>query len=212
MAKQKKAKDDEKAGSTGPNEPKLPSDGQNARSGGFTRSLAGDKSLEAYKNWVSGMVSNLNPNVKETVTEEQWVESWKKFWSKEPSQNGQAQDISAASASEPERASANSKATANGKATTNGKATAKSIEEVYPGVTQQIQQYKEAEWPACPHCGSSAHTAKVSRGIIGRAITMAASTSRIKLSAQPTPGNHYCTTCEEYFDYFEPTALMSPKP
>ena len=185
MAKQKKAKDDEKAGSTGPNEQELPSDGQNARSGGFTRSLAGDKSLEAYKNWVSGMVSNIDPNVKETLTEEQWVESWKMFWSEEPSGNGQPQEISAASASEAERAPA------------------KSIKEVYPGVTQQIQQYKEAEWPACPHCGSSAHTAKVSHAIIGRAITMAASTSRIMLSAQPTPGNHYCRACEKYFDYFE---------
>ncbi len=165
---------------------KLPPDVQNDRSGGFTQSLAGDKSLEEYKKWIKGITANLNPTAKETMTEEQWVESWKNFWSKERSGNGQPQEISGATASEPE------------------KATAKSIEEVYPGVTKQIQQYQEAEWPACPRCGSSAHTAKVSYAIIGRAITMAASTSRIKLfSPRPAPGNHYCRTCEEYFDHFE---------
>ncbi len=185
MAKQKNNKDGKKVESTQPNEEKLPSGGQNVESGGFTRSLAGDKSLAAYKNWITGMASNLNPNAQETMTEEQWVESWQQFWSKESSEIMQPQAISVATASEPQQA------------------TAKSIEEVYPGVTQQIQQYEEAEWPACPHCGSSARTAKVSRGIIGRAITMAASTSRIKLSAQPTPGNHYCRACEQFFDYFE---------
>ncbi len=166
-------------------EKKLPSGGQDVRSGGFTRSLAGDKSLEGYKNWIQAMAGNLNLNSKKTMTEEEWVESWKKFWSKEPSGNRQTQEISATAPSEPE------------------KATAKSIEQVYPGVTEQIRRYKEAEWPACPRCGSSAHTAKVSHGIIGRAITVAASTSRIKLSAAATPGNHYCGTCEEYFDHFE---------
>jgi hypothetical protein len=184
MATKKKASDGEKPGIMQPNDKEIPSDGQNVGRSGFTRSLAGDKSLEGFKNWINGMTLSLNPNAEETMTEEEWVESWKKFWSKDLSETQQQpREISVASV----------------------------IEDVYPGVTQQIRQHKEAEWPACPRCGSSARTAKVSYAIMGRAITMAASTTRIKLSARPTPGNHYCNACEEFFDYFEPTALMSPK-
>jgi hypothetical protein len=66
---------------------KSPSDGQSVESGGFTRSLAGEKSLEGFKKWIKVLTANLNPNAKETMTEEDRVESWQKFWSKEPSEN-----------------------------------------------------------------------------------------------------------------------------
>jgi hypothetical protein len=41
-----------------------------------------DKSLQAYKDWITGVVKRINPNAKDTMTEEKWEESWKRFWSK----------------------------------------------------------------------------------------------------------------------------------
>jgi hypothetical protein len=38
-----------------------------------------DKSLQAYKDWIKGIVSHLFPDAEETMSEEKWVESWKKF-------------------------------------------------------------------------------------------------------------------------------------
>lgn len=74
------------------------------------------------------------------------------------------------------------------------------IEDIYPGVTEQIQRYKEVELPSCPHCSSS-NTARVSYGIIGRSITIAASTSKIKLIGNPpAPGKYFCNACAKFFD------------
>jgi len=56
----------------------------------------------------------------------------------------------------------------------------KSMEEQYPGITEQIDRFKKAQLPSCPHCGS-ADTASVQVGVIGRTITIAASTRKIKL-------------------------------
>lgn len=42
-----------------------------------------DQSLQAFKDWMQGMVLRLNPNAKDTMTEEEWIESWKEFWDKE---------------------------------------------------------------------------------------------------------------------------------
>jgi len=39
-----------------------------------------DKSLQAYKDWINGIVSRLFPDAEETMSEEKWVENWKKFW------------------------------------------------------------------------------------------------------------------------------------
>lgn len=41
-----------------------------------------DKSLQAYKDWITGVVKRINPNSEDTMTEAEWVESWKEFWSK----------------------------------------------------------------------------------------------------------------------------------
>ena len=54
------------------------------------------------------------------------------------------------------------------------------MEDSYPDITEQIRRFAEAELPSCPHCGSD-NTASVQVGIIGRAITIAASTPKVKL-------------------------------
>jgi len=43
-----------------------------------------DESLEAFKDWIKGVVKALNPNAKEdmTMTEEMWEADWREFWSK----------------------------------------------------------------------------------------------------------------------------------
>ena len=46
----------------------------------FTRPR--DESLQAFKDWVSGMVRALNPNAKNVLTEEEWESRWREFWKK----------------------------------------------------------------------------------------------------------------------------------
>ena len=41
-----------------------------------------DRSLQAYKDWIMGVMKRILPDAEDTMTEEKWVESWKKFWSK----------------------------------------------------------------------------------------------------------------------------------
>jgi hypothetical protein len=41
-----------------------------------------DKSLQAYKDWITSVVNRINPDAEETMTESQWEEHWKEFWSK----------------------------------------------------------------------------------------------------------------------------------
>jgi hypothetical protein len=81
------------------------------------------------------------------------------------------------------------------------KARAIKMEENYPGITEQIQGYKEAELPSCPHCGSE-QTAVVKPGVIGRSITIAASTTKVKLVLNKTAemGTYFCNICHKYFD------------
>ena len=75
------------------------------------------------------------------------------------------------------------------------------IEENYPGVTEQIRRYEEAKLPTCPHCKSD-DTAIVRAGVIGRSITIAASTRKLKLVLNKTAemGTYFCNDCERYFD------------
>jgi hypothetical protein len=51
-------------------------------SGKITLSRPKDKSLEAYKAWITEITSRLNPDAKSTMTEEQWAERWNQFWCK----------------------------------------------------------------------------------------------------------------------------------
>ena len=75
------------------------------------------------------------------------------------------------------------------------------IEKNYPGVTKQIRQFEEAELPSCPYCKSD-DTAMVRAGVIGRSITVAASTRKMKLVPNITDemGAFFCRNCERYFD------------
>ena len=75
------------------------------------------------------------------------------------------------------------------------------IEKNYPDVTEQIRRFEEAELPACPHC-KSPKTAVVRAGVIGRSLTIAASTTKIKLVLNITNkmGTYFCNECKKYFD------------
>lgn len=77
---------------------------------------------------------------------------------------------------------------------------AKNIEDDYPDITEQIRRFAEAELPSCPHCGSE-NTASVQVGMVGRAITIAESTPKVKLvpSAKDKLGNYFCNECGKYF-------------
>lgn len=146
---------------------------------GFTVSLRGDRSLQAYKTMIRRMTLALNPDAKETLTEKQWVEGWKKFWAK-------ADEKKKAGADEPSSAPVKEN---------------KTIEEQYPGITEQIRQFKEMELPSCPHCGSG-DTASVRAGVIGRSMTIGASTRKIKLVMNRTDemGKYFCNNCGKYYD------------
>lgn len=72
------------------------------------------------------------------------------------------------------------------------------LERDYPGISDSISRFEEATLPACSHCGST-DTAKVQCGIIGRTISIAAATTRIKLLANgPVPGEYFCNTCNKF--------------
>lgn len=75
------------------------------------------------------------------------------------------------------------------------------LEEQYPGITEQIQQYEKAKLPACLHCGSE-DTAKVRAGIVGRSIAISASTRKMKLvpNKDKDMGDYFCYACQRYFN------------
>src|SRR5687767_173408 len=75
------------------------------------------------------------------------------------------------------------------------------LEDSYPDITEQIRRFAEAELPSCPHCGSD-NTASVQVGMIGRAITIAESTPKVKLvpSAKDKLGLYFCNACGKYFN------------
>jgi hypothetical protein len=75
------------------------------------------------------------------------------------------------------------------------------IEDNYPDITEQIRRFAEAELPSCPHCGSE-NTASVQVGAVGRAITIAASTPKVKLvpNAKDKLGIYFCNNCKKYFN------------
>ena len=75
------------------------------------------------------------------------------------------------------------------------------MEDSYPDITEQIRRFAEADLPSCPHCGSE-NTASVQVGVIGRAITIAASTPKVKLvpNAKDKLGIYFCNQCKKYFN------------
>jgi len=77
---------------------------------------------------------------------------------------------------------------------------ATNLEDDYPDITEQIRRFAEAVLPSCPHCGSS-NTASVQVGMIGRALTIAESTPKVKLvpSAKDKLGIYFCNECGKFF-------------
>ena len=81
------------------------------------------------------------------------------------------------------------------------KTSASNIEELYPGITEQIRRFVEAELPLCPYCGSE-NTASVQVGMTGRAAVIAEATTKVKLvaSARDKLGEYTCNSCGKYFN------------
>jgi hypothetical protein len=50
--------------------------------GGFFRPMPTDRSLQAYKDWMNGIMGTLKPasDIK-PITESEWKKDWKKYWS-----------------------------------------------------------------------------------------------------------------------------------
>lgn len=74
------------------------------------------------------------------------------------------------------------------------------IERDYPGIRDAILRLDATVLPECPCCGSD-DTAVVKCGLVGRSMTMAIATTRLKLQPNgPAPGKYFCHACSEYFD------------
>jgi len=77
------------------------------------------------------------------------------------------------------------------------------LERDYPGISESIRHYDEAEIPVCPQCGSN-DTASVQIGIVGRTIAIAGMTRKFFLIPNgPRPGKYFCRACRQYFDQEE---------
>jgi hypothetical protein len=76
-----------------------------------------------------------------------------------------------------------------------------SMEERYPGITEQQNRFQQAELPPCSHCGST-DTARVQVGITGRTILLAGSTKKFKLvpNMKDRLGKYFCNACSKFFD------------
>ncbi|MFZ1041162.1 MAG: hypothetical protein WCA79_02875 [Anaerolineales bacterium] len=138
---------------------------------GFTRSLGGDRSLQAYKDWIKGMVSSITPNAEDHMTEEEWVESWKKFWS------------NADHPPEPKPIKAMGPL------------------EAYPGIEEQLRRFQEAELPSCPSCGSSdtanVQVGVIGRTVY---LAGATKKFKLVPNMKDRLGKFFCNNCGKYFD------------
>jgi hypothetical protein len=86
----------------------------------------------------------------------------------------------------------------------------KELERTYPGIVESILHFDKASLPLCPRCGSE-NTANVQVGTIGRAINIAAATTKLKLIANgPKPGRYFCNACDRFFN--KPAATRNLKP
>jgi hypothetical protein len=68
----------------------------------------------------------------------------------------------------------------------------------YPGLADDLARYRSLSVPPCCHCGSHS-VKKVETGIIGRTVTLAALTGKIRLVTGTKHGAFYCDACESYF-------------
>lgn len=76
----------------------------------------------------------------------------------------------------------------------------KQSESQYPGITEQIWRFEQADLPACPVCGSM-DSASVQVGVMGRTINIGAATTKIHLIPNANgKGIYYCNNCKRQFD------------
>ena len=74
-----------------------------------------------------------------------------------------------------------------------------SMEQSYPGIKEQVISQEEAVLPLCSSCGS-ANTALVSVGVVGRSMSIAGATTKIKLIPNgPKPGDYFCNECRKFW-------------
>lgn len=159
---------------------KAPPPVDNGESRGFTLGLKGNRSLQAYKNMVLGIMSAIKPGYKDKFTEKQWEAKWKEFWTK----SDEAREKRERGEVPPEPVKEY-----------------RTIEDRYPGITEQIRHFEEMVLPACPHCGS-ADTASVQVGLIGRTMHIAGTTKKFKLvlNMKDKLGKYFCNQCKRFFD------------
>ena len=75
----------------------------------------------------------------------------------------------------------------------------KQLESQYPGITEQIWRFEQADLPACMACGS-ADTASVQVGVMGRTINIDAATTKFHLLLNANDeGIYYCNACHKQF-------------
>lgn len=75
----------------------------------------------------------------------------------------------------------------------------KRLNGVHPGFAEIARRFDSAHTPACPDCVSD-NTTAVHVGAVGRAIELAAATTRFKLLVSgPKPGEWWCNVCERYY-------------
>jgi len=84
-------------------------------------------------------------------------------------------------------------------------------EEMYPGFRHTLNYYELLDLPACPRCGS-ANSAKVSTGLVGRSIALAAATTKIKLLPNGHPADFHCGDCGHFFDASPPKPSTPMRP
>jgi hypothetical protein len=75
-----------------------------------------------------------------------------------------------------------------------------SLESSYPGIKDDIQQFENVHLPLCTLCKSN-DTAMVQIGVVGRTISICASTTKIRLIPNgPRRGSYFCNTCGKFFN------------
>ena len=68
-----------------------------------------------------------------------------------------------------------------------------------PGFRETLEYYEALDLPPCPRC-SSTNTAKVSSGLVGRSMALAAATTKMKLVPNRKPGEDFhCGACDQFF-------------
>jgi hypothetical protein len=72
-------------------------------------------------------------------------------------------------------------------------------EAMYPGFRKTLAHYEALDLPPCPTCRST-NTAKVSTGLVGFSITLAAATTKMKLIPNGHPADFHCGACDQFFD------------